>query len=249
MFKAIVGDRNLEHWKDYVSPAFFDLLSASEVARQVAELASSYWQRQLYSTRAGALGSLLSTAGVQLRLSTAVPSSTLHTEEHGALVVELFFFQLLSQGGAFLDLDRSRFGLDEHGALWSPGMLWVTWDVEFLQSLRDMYCGFYGEDDARFRRGLASLGLLPAAAVFEEQFGGSRRGALRFSVEDFRNGFHDTFVCCRDAHTRLHRNFLALGIYLGSLYEHLETLGVAVDVAGAFGRARSRLQEAGLIAG
>jgi hypothetical protein len=45
------------------------------------------------------------------------------------------------------------------------------------------------------------------------------------------------FVLCRDAKQSLHADFLPLGIYLAALYDHLERIGVAVDVLGAFEKA------------
>jgi len=237
VLKAIVGDRDWSHWKDYASPAFFALLPASEVARQVGDLARCYWQNSVARQRRDGLASLIAGAGTPLALAPQPPPTRPHREEHASVVVELFFLQLLADDVAFLDLDASGFGVNAEVLVGSPRPAWVHWDEPFLVAVRDLYGGFYGEDSTRYLGGLAALGLRPAQHVFEAQFGGSRRGSLRFSLEDFRRGFHDTFVACSHAQSRLHRNFLALGIYLGSLYEHLEAMGVAVDVSAAFRRA------------
>jgi hypothetical protein len=49
--------------------------------------------------------------------------------------------------------------------------------------------------------------------------------------------FHQVFVLCRDAKQSLHPDFLPLGLYLATLYDHLERLGAAVDVLAAFEKA------------
>jgi len=100
---------------------------------------------------------------------------------------------------------------------------------ETVATLRELYDGFYTEDDARFRRALAALEIDAAEDVFRRHFGSGDQRAVRFEAAAFQATFHEAFVRCRDAGVRLHPNFLALGIFLGCLYDHLESLGLAYD--------------------
>ena len=82
------------------------------------------------------------------------------------------------------------------------------------------------------------MNLLHAEHVFRQHFGDGQ-GTVRFQVKHFVSTFHRVFVLCRDQKTQLHPDFLPLGLYLASLYDHEERLGAAVDVAAAFENARS----------
>jgi hypothetical protein len=99
--------------------------------------------------------------------------------------------------------------------------------------------GAYRDDKSAFRAGLEALNLSHAEDVFVKHFGDGQR-AVRFEVKHFVSTFHQVFVRCRDAGTRLHADFLLLGLYLATLYDHLEQLGVAVDVVSAFEQASER---------
>ena len=67
-------------------------------------------------------------------------------------------------------------------------------------------------------------------------FGEDDQRAVRFRSTVFHSTFHQAFVSCRDAGVSLHRNFLALGIYLACLYDLLEALDLEFDVRDAFER-------------
>jgi hypothetical protein len=51
--------------------------------------------------------------------------------------------------------------------------------------------------------------------------------------------FQRVFERCKKHKTNLHPDFLPLGIYLAALYDHLQELAIAVNVADAFARATS----------
>jgi hypothetical protein len=118
----------------------------------------------------------------------------------------------------------------------------VRWDAAFLAALRDLYAGSYLGDAARFDAAIARLSLEPARDVFLSHFGGGDQREVRFERATFVHTFHDAFLACRDAppgpggapRPPLHGNFLALGLYLATLYEHLERLGLAFDVRAAY---------------
>ena len=61
--------------------------------------------------------------------------------------------------------------------------------------------------------------------------------AVRFDSAIFQTTFHAVFVRCRVQGIQLHRNFLALGAYLATLYDLLEGLDQAFAVRAAFDRA------------
>jgi len=108
---------------------------------------------------------------------------------------------------------------------------------EFLTGLRNLYAGFYLEDAPRFESGLSQLGLQDSSDALLRHLGSADQRSVRFETSAFHSSFHDTFLACRDRGVALHRNFLALGIYLVCLYGVLESLDLEFDVRRAFERA------------
>jgi hypothetical protein len=153
-------------------------------------------------------------------------------EARATRVVALYFHQILHGDTTLLDLRHQAFST-RHPLTWRPASWIAEWEPSFIEALRQVYVGFYRDDPSGFRAGLKALNLSHAEDVFRQHFGDGQR-AVRFEVKHFVSTFHQVFVRSRDARTTLHPDFLLLGLYLASLYDHLERLGVPVDVAAAF---------------
>jgi hypothetical protein len=151
-------------------------------------------------------------------------------------VLELYFHQLFRGQTVLLDLRNSAFTGAGEKLIWHPASWLAEWSPEFISALRDIYRGFYAHDDALFRSGLAALSLTHSEDLFRKHFGGDQ-ARMTFRTVDFVDTFHQVFQRCKQARVALHADFLPLGIYLAALYDHLEDLAVAVDVAAAFERA------------
>ncbi len=193
---------------DFVSPAFFEVLAARGLAGASRDL--------IASTR---------------------DDAGMREIARGQLVLRLYFEQILGAEAALLDLRGSRFAMRGDTLEWSPTRGCVGWDPAFLDAVRRMYRGFYTDDDAAFRAALAALHLEAAADLFLDHFGVGEQTAVRFEMAHFTRSFHAVFVRCRERGVRLHPNFVALGVYLGALYEHLEGLAVPLGARAAFAKA------------
>ncbi len=225
------------HWSDFgdfVSPALFDVMRGGELAHQLKALASGYWERERWVAIRQERVKHLAESGVAVELSQSRIGRFTRRED-GDEILALYFHQLFAGRCTLLDLRRSSFRV-AHGLKWDPGAFCVEWEPDFLTGLRAVYTGFYTDDEERYQAGLTALGLQRVSDVFFEQFRPGDSGMLAFSLARYRHAFHEVFVRCRDTHTRLHPNFVALGVYLACLYEHLEELGGAYDVRGAFAR-------------
>jgi hypothetical protein len=120
--------------------------------------------------------------------------------------------------------------------VWTPAPWIADWSPEFIRPLRDIYLGFYRHDDALFRYGLEQLGLSHSEDLFREQFGAGQ-DQVNFHVSAFIDVFQRVFERCKQHKTSLHPDFLPLGIYLAALYDHLQDLNIAINVADAFAKA------------
>jgi hypothetical protein len=221
---------------DYVSPALFDVVAP----KAFANTATSFLRAQVDlggARKAHALrGLLLQAHDLPVVLAESadgrLPTTVDDRRARGDVLLRLYFHQLLVGPVALLDLGPSRFsGVDP--VAWAPTWARHAWTEEFRSAVHDLYAGFYGENDARFDAALAVLGLTPARAVFLAHFGGDQT-AVRFSGVHFRQTFHAAFVACRNAGSRIHPDFLPMGLMLASLYAHLEALDVPLDVRAAW---------------
>jgi hypothetical protein len=240
MIGKILASGELGKLASFVSPTFFDVMPSRALWAKGKSLLSQSRDREAFrhavATRSSTLAAQL--PEVELKAErVGAASGSAPADWRAARVAELYFHQLFHGDVTLLDLRASAFtAVSPSRLIWHPSTWQTRWAPEFISALRDMYRGFYARDEAAFARGLRALDLEHSADLFRQQFGGEQR-AMRFKTADFVRSFHEVFGRCKRAGTRLHPDFLALGIYLAALYDHLEELAVPVDVAVAFERA------------
>jgi hypothetical protein len=170
-------------------------------------------------------------------------SSSLRAED-GASVLELYFSQLKSDDGLFLDLRSSSFSLSaDKQVVWHPNGLWTRLDPEFREGMLAIYRGYYLGQPELLRQGLLRVGLIKAdfsaeriaevESMILSHVGGDTSNQS-FRVAHFTQSFEKLFLFLLKEKIVLPPDFLYLGIYLAGLYLHLEALGGAYDVRQAF---------------
>ncbi|HKU40236.1 MAG TPA: hypothetical protein VJR89_18880 [Polyangiales bacterium] len=248
MIGKILASGQLGRLASFVTPAFFDVMPARALWNRGRMLLAGTRDREAFRHAVAARSAELAKLLPEVQLVDSASAKTRSNAESGnpearaARVVELFFHQLFHGRVMLLDLRGASFtSQDEQHLLWHPAAWMAELSPEFLQSLREIYRGFYTRDDAMFRRGLSALSLQGCEDLFREHFGGAH---VTFRTADFIETFHKIFQRCKEQGVMLHPDFLPLGIYLAALYDHVEDLAVAVDVAAAFERAtRAALQD------
>lgn len=245
MLGRLLSGGEFGQWASFVTPAFFDVMPTKALWQRFKELVRATRDRELYARVVRERQALLarSSLGVTLEPTGGGPAlggpvasgPVISAEARAPRVVALYFHQILHGDTTLLDLRHTSFS-EQHPFVWRPSPWLARWEPAFSAALRQIYVGFYRDDVAEFRAGLRALNLQHSEDVFRQHFGGGQ-GAVRFEVKHFVSTFHQVFLRCRDAHTRLHPDFLLLGLYLATLYDHLERLDVSVDVAAAFEQA------------
>lgn len=239
MWRTLIRGTDWRRIVDLVSPSVFDVLPAGRVRQATGALVRRWRDGEGVEALRAERARSLAAAGIDVAITREVGGEPpLEPREVGERVLTLYFHQLFADDRALLDLRPARFGAVDGGLGWDPRPLWVAWDAEFVAGLRALYRGFYEDDDASFESGLARLGIGCARETFLSHFGDGDQRAVRFEVAHFTESFHETFVRCRDAGASLHADFVPLGLYLATLYDHLEPLGVPLDVRAAYERAR-----------
>ncbi len=228
---------------DFLSPVFFDIVPAWDMVRILTQLTRESVQESRQASFASSLSQQLPSWGLPLTLAEAKTESRVEPREapwtQADVLLRLYFAQILHEDSACLDLRFRSFRKEGEQWIWQPRYFVWTWSPDFLEALRSVYSGFYEKKDELFRAGLRELNLLHAEERFRAHFGGDEQGAHRFSLKDFRTTFHEIFVSCREHAVRLPPEFLPFGLYLITLYEHLEQLGGAYDVRSAYSWAQA----------
>jgi hypothetical protein len=245
MFSKLLKSADLRQLSSFVSPAFFDVLPARKIwsrGRALMISKSSPAYREAVAARARSLQAL--PLAVALPGQQAAPDALGEDQRaHATRLLTLFFEQIYSDTPTLVDL-RADNARDQKGQLaWDPAAWVCPWSPDFLASLRGLYEGFYAPNDALLKQSLKELRIDLAEDLFRQHFG-AHPEAQRFVMKDFVNTFHQVFVRCRDQKRELHEDFLPLGVYLATLYDHLDSIPIELDVAGCYARARRRGKDA-----
>jgi len=239
-------------WSDLIemAPASFDLMSLRGIATQGIELISKAANPRGFDKLVADMQGRLRNASVPVLIeedrSTASwrePSSLTRPQRRwiGQLALEVYFAQLFSGDDAVLDLRSSSFGVDGSGdAVWKPRAIYVRWDPRFIEGIRDVYAGFFIGRAEQLDEGLMALGLGSSAGLLLGHFGDGNQRSVRFSSEQLRSLLREMAVQRRAEESKLHANFIALGLLLTGLHELLEELDLAFDVRSAFMRTYPR---------
>lgn len=244
---------------DLVSPTFFELVSARDISARIFEIARNWLDSagfdQLIETRRASAERCqipvdVSKRGREKRALAAGPVEGVDSGGTGSRVsprvgdvaLDLYFHQVFTDTRALLDFRAACFDLHDGGTMvrYQPTPIWVRWSSEFAMALRALYDGFYQNDDVVFRAALSGLGVAPAETVFRSAFGGEHRRQYLFTLADFKATFHQVFVACREKGSRIHPDFITLGVALATLYGHLERTGHSFDVEACYERGSCR---------
>ena len=161
----------------------------------------------------------------------------------GENVLRIFFGQLLDPAGVFLDLRPKHFVQIQENWHFRPNNLWVQLNDTFHLSLINLYCGFYWNNHALFDQALVDLGLTKNLSdneknelngLFRKHFGMGDQEEIEFRLHKFQESFYELFKFFLDKQVKLETDFLYLGVYLATLYLHLEELGGKYNVKKIF---------------
>lgn len=232
-------------------PSGFDLLSTKQVAHQSLELLSNAANTKRYGSVLVATQAALRCARIPLLVEEnrgerpLVPYADLKRTQRrwlGQVILQLYFVQLFQSETAVIDLWPSRLGIDAAGdAIWNPRPVYVRWDSGFVAALRDVYAGFFLDDESRFEQGLSELGLGSAGGLLLRHLGKGNQRGVRFSTSHLQSTLREISELRISKPGALHRNFVAFGLYLASLHELLEQLDCTLDVRSAFLRSYRRV--------
>jgi len=238
MLKTLIDTAKFSDIMELVSPALFKVMPVGGLRKVAAKLTRNRLSGKRFERATAARAEAIGDMALNVSLGPLPRAASPTEQSDGETVLELYFAQLFDDAPVILDLRRDRFARVDGELIWEPKAYFVNFDPEFKRAMQGIYEGFYAEDDEQFESSLAQMGLEGVADLFRAHFGEGDQSAVEFDVEHFRDTFMQIFEHCKEEGVELHHDFVALGINLATLYEHLGSLGGAYDVRSAYFSAR-----------
>ncbi len=220
----------LKELMKHVPTVLFQAVEWSEIMSEVPVISRRMLQKEGYTELADLQKELLKDIPVSIRHEDV--SGPVLKPGDGKTILALYFRQLFSPHGVFLDLRSLHFNHEADHLLWNPGSLWTKFSPEFQEGLIHVYDGFYlGQDDV-YRKGLKMIGLLDPhwpledqekiMAIFRKHFGSAQTENVQFKSENLQAGIIGMAQFLLEKKARIKKDFLYLGIYLVTMYATLE---------------------------
>lgn len=216
----------------HVPTVLFQVVEWNELASELPKLSRRILQKEGYQDLFEKQKSFITIADLKLHQESLARSPHEVSGDAAEKVLELYFTQIFSPHGLFLDLRAQHFTWDGHELHWHPTGLWTKFDESFRLGLIDVYDGFYLQDGKRYEEGLKKIGLMneewpsedkiQLSELFKAQFGRAQEGDMVFNLEEFRDSIMKLSDFMLNKKVMISKDFLYLGIYLVTLYSHLE---------------------------
>lgn len=164
-------------------------------------------------------------------------------QQRGEGILRIYFSQLKNAQGLNLDLRAKHFYVLNQQLHWCPNNTWYQLSEEFRLALIQIYRGFYFKLDHEFSEGLQIIGLSKGLnldqknelkALFYKHFGPGEQESVKFDLVQFQNSFYELFHFFVQNKVELHKDFIFIGIYLVTLYMHLQELDIELNVRKVF---------------
>lgn len=224
----------------HVPTAIFDVVEWSAIANEIPKLTGRLLKKQGYEEIFELQKLFLQTFNINLIHELKNHNNLDKTSFIAEQILSLYFSQLLSPHGVFLDLRASHFSFENLVLNFKPSGLWVKFNERFSEGLIQIYDGFYMDDDQLFHAGLLKSGLTSLkweesdrdklAALFKAHFGDSVATEMSFELEAFKSSFIKIADFLLEKKVKISVDFLYLGIALVTLYSSLEATHSKVNV-------------------
>ena len=157
----------------------------------------------------------------------------------GNILLKMYFKQFLNPDGVIIDLRAQHFS--SNNQFCAPAF-WYKFQSDFRENVINLYKGFYYDEDNLFTQSLDRLGMTTGLndesknelkTLFKNHFGKNTQ-AMSFTLEAFNQSFLEIFKFFMKHEIKLPVDFIFLGVYLTTLYSHLEKNQQVIDVDAIF---------------
>lgn len=230
----------LKEFVKHVPTVLFEVVDWSELTSELPKLSKRVMKKEGYEELLTAQKPLFAPQNIFLQTQALESNYVAHEKWVAEKLISIYFSQIFSDNGVFLDLRLSNFSSEENTLKWNPTGLWIKFDKDFQRGMQEIYDGFYLEDDNIFKQGLLRTGLLSESwsisdqneltSLFKTHFGASVHDEITFNIENFKHSISKISEFMLKRKVKITKDFLYLGIYLVGLYSSLETIPYPINV-------------------
>ncbi len=238
----------LKEFVKHVPTVLFEVIDWNELAAELPKLSKRLIQKEGYHNILQSQKSVLAPLDVVLKETPFTTQSIPKEKWVAEKLISIYFAQIFSPHGLFLDLKLAHFNYQNSLMEWNPSSLWIKFDDSFSLGMQEIYEGFYLENDEIFRQGLKRTGLLSEkwsisdqnelTNLFKSHFGASVHDEITFNVETFKESMSKISEFMLRRKVKITKDFLYLGIYLVSLYSSLEFISTPINVRDIYLKTR-----------
>ncbi len=236
----------------HVPTVLFEAVEWTALASELPKLSRRIIQKEGYNELFDLQSAFLSPFKVYLVPQVDKQDNLKDQQAAAEKILTLYFAQIFSPHGVFLDLRPEQFEFKSDELHFKPTGVWTKFNPEFAAGLKDIYDGFYFEDENIFHQGLLKSGLTSnkwpeadrqkLAELFKSNFGESLTSEMSFDLETFKESFLKIadFMLSKKVH--ISTDFLYLGIALVTMYSSLEKTHVRVNVKEVYLNVKKQLE-------
>ena len=240
----------LKELSKHVPTVLFQTVEWSELASELPKITRRMIQKEGFQELFDEQSQLLSPYNISLTNRLNPDSESKLSKKAGDKILTLFFVQLFSPDGIFLDLRPAHFSSSNGFLEWQPSGFWTKFDEAFRLGLLEVYEGFYLNKDDLYFKGLEKIGLIKSdwpledkeklAALFRGQFGNND---MTFNLEQFKDSIVQMSDFMLKKKVKISKDFLYLGIYLVTLYSSLEDTKECYSVKSTYLAVKNKFNE------
>ncbi|WP_408097208.1 hypothetical protein ACJVC5_19415 [Peredibacter sp. HCB2-198] len=233
----------------HVPTVLFQTVEWNELAHELPKISRRIIQKEGYTELLAKQKELLAPLGIYLKEEPISGTLTMN-KASGEKLLTLYFAQLFSKDGFFLDIRSNHFKSDEDKLIWHPSPLWTKFDERFRQGVLKVYDGFYTDKNDVYFEGLEMIGLIQPdwsdedknklAELFRSQFGSALTEEMYFDLDHFKTSIIKLSDFMLKKKVKIPKDFLYLGIYLVTLYSSLEETHAKLPVRDIYLKVREQ---------
>jgi hypothetical protein len=243
VFKSFIP-KEYRYLLDYISPGAFEVVDWKKAVMQFVSMSKLALDRDFlqglatFNTQFVLLDILVKSEGSKEGVKPVELDLTFPEQ-----VLDVYFSQLFSNRGLFIDLRDKNFSVINGSICWSPGGFVHVFDETFRLGMLAIYEGYYFDKFDQLKAGMRAVGLIQSddpsevnaiSGLLFAHFKKADAGPVLFEMSAFQNSFHELFLHLKRNNLRLTSDFIFLGIYLVTLYLSLSHVSKAFDVSRIF---------------
>jgi len=243
----------LKELSKHVPSVLFQTVEWNDLVHELPKISRRVIKKEDYNTLITLQNDLLSGSDIMLTEEAVAPSAIESNKWLGEKILTLYFTQLFSTHGIFLDLRANHFSDEKPLMKFHPSGFWTKFDENFRQGLLKVYEGFYLENEETYFQGLEEIGLLKhewphsdkeeLGNLFRAQFGNALSEEMSFDLEHFKEAIIKMSNFMLNKKVKISKDFLYLGIYLVTLYASLEETKEKLSVKDIYLKVREKFNK------